>query len=77
MSGVGFCGFARVMGCMKRMGVGAVGVMSCGLMMTAGVVPSGFLVMPSSMLVMPGRFQMVLMGRVASMRWFLCHAFSP
>lgn len=43
---MGFCGFARVMGCLKRMGVGAVGMMSCGLMVTGRVVTGRFLVMP-------------------------------
>jgi hypothetical protein len=61
----------------KHMSVGAVGVMSCGLMVTGGVVTSGFSVMSCGALVMLGGLQMMLVGWMASLRWFLCHAFSP
>jgi hypothetical protein len=68
---MGFCGFARVMGRMKRMGMSAVSMMSCGLMVTGGMVPGGFFMMLRGLLVMLSCLRMMLVGGV------LCHALSP
>jgi len=68
---MGFCGFARVVARVKHIGVSAMSMMSCGLMVTGGMMPGRFFMMPRGLLVMLSSFQMMLMG------WMLCHAFSP
>ncbi len=71
------CSFARMMSCMKRVGMSGMCVMSRGLMMTRGVMRGCFLVVLHSLLVMLGGLGMVAMRRMLLMRWFLSHVFSP
>jgi hypothetical protein len=58
------CRFARVMRRVQCMGMGAVGVVSCYLMMTGAMVSGGFLMMLGCMLVVLGSLHMV--GRMGS-----------
>jgi hypothetical protein len=60
---------------MQQMAMGGMSVVGCSLMVARGIVSSRLLMVPRRLLVMLGSLQMVLMGWMASMRGFLCHAF--
>ena len=68
MRNVGLCGFARMMSCMKRMGMSGMRMMSRDLMMTFRVVPGCFLMVLHSLLVMLGGLGMVAMRRMLFVR---------
>ncbi len=68
------CSFASVMRCLKRVGVGAMRVMSRLLGMPGSVLHRCFLVVLHRVLVVLGRLGMVTVGGMLAVRGFLSHA---
>ena len=72
-----FCSLAGMMGCLKRMGMGGMGVMSCLFGMTGSVLRGRLLVMLHGMLVMFGGLGVMSLRRMLLVRWILGHVSSP
>jgi hypothetical protein len=60
---------------MQQMGVSGMSVISRRLVVARGIMSSSFLMVSRRLLMMLGSLQMVLMGWMAPVRWFLCHVF--
>jgi hypothetical protein len=76
MRNVSLCAFVCVMGCMKRMGVSGMRVMSRDLVMTCCVVSGRFLMVLHSQFMVLSRHYMVLLRRMMVLRCFLSHVSS-
>ena len=74
MRNVGLCSLIRMMGCLKRMGMGGMGVMSCLFVLTCSVMGRRFLMMLHSLFVMLGGLGVMALRWMVPLRCFFRHS---
>ena len=75
MRNVGLCSLIRMMCCLKRMGMGCMGVMSRFFMMTGSVMGGCFLMMLRGLIVMLGGLGVMGVRWMMLLRCFFSHVF--